>query len=204
MEKADSANTAELPDFESEALRFLPNVTRYARLLTHDAADAEDLAQETFLRAYENWKTFRPGSDCRKWLFTICRNVYLRDQQRAKRFVAADDPEQELKAARRLFDQAAAQGLAELFDRIDLAPAVERGLAALPPEYREALMLVDLEDQSYAGAADAAGVPVGTIRSRLFRARRMLQETLLEHARDMGLAAGTRNASTNPAQEIAS
>ena len=204
MEKADSANSPELPDFESEALRFLPNVTRYARLLTRDAADAEDLAQETFLRAYENWNTFRPGSDCRKWLFTICRNVYLRDQQRAKRFVAADDPEQELKEARRLFDQAAAEGLAGLFDRIDLVPAVERGLASLPPEYREALMLVDLEDQSYAGAADAAGVPVGTIRSRLFRARRMLQETLLEHARDMGLAAGPRNASTNPSPEIAS
>lgn len=202
METADSAEIPDPPDFEGEALRFLPNVARYARLLTRDAADAEDLTQETFLRAYENWRTFRPGTDCRKWLFTICRNVYLRDRQRAQRFVAADDPEQDLQAARRLFDQAYADGLTGLFDRIDLGPALERGLAALPVEYREALILVDIEDRTYSGAAEAAGVPVGTIRSRLFRARRLLQECLLEHARDMGLATGPRG--TTQSQEMAS
>jgi RNA polymerase sigma-70 factor, ECF subfamily len=206
METADSAGIPMPPDFEDEALRFLPNVTRYARLLTRDAADAEDLTQETFLRAYENWGTFRPGSDCRRWLFTICRNIYLRDRQRAQRFVAADDPEQDLQAARRLFDQAYSDGLTGLFDRIDLGPAVERGLAGLPAEYREALILVDVEDRTYASAAHAAGVPVGTIRSRLFRARRLLQETLLEYARDMGLAAAAHvtDPGPNTSQEMAS
>src|SRR5215813_1317041 len=91
--------------FESEALPFLPNVARYARLLTHDAADADDLTQETFLRAYQNWNTFRPGSDCRKWLFTICRNVYIRDRQRSQRFVTVENPEADLSAMRELFDQ---------------------------------------------------------------------------------------------------
>jgi RNA polymerase sigma-70 factor (ECF subfamily) len=202
METATSAEIPGSPDFEGEALRFLPNVARYARLLTGDAADAEDLTQETFLRAYENWRTFRPGTDCRKWLFTICRNAYLRDRQRAQRFVAADDPERELQAARRLFDLAAADGLTGVFDRIDLGPAVERGLAALPIEYRETLILVDIEDRTYASAAEAAGVPVGTIRSRLFRARRLLQESLLAHARDMGLAADPRGPTQS--QEMAS
>jgi RNA polymerase sigma-70 factor (ECF subfamily) len=190
------------PDFETEALCFLPNVARYARLLTRDPADAEDLTQETFLRAYENWLTFRPGTDCRKWLFTICRNVYLRDRQRAQRFVAADDPEAESQAARRLFDMAWREGLTNLFDRVDVGPALERGLAQLPLEYREALVLVDIEDRTYADAAEVAGVPVGTIRSRLFRARRLLQESLIEHARDIGIGSGT--APSVKSQEIAS
>ena len=116
-------------------------------------------------------------------------------RQRAQRFVASDDPEAEQQAARQLFDQAWTDGLAKLFDRIDLGPAVERGLSALPLEYREALVLVDVEDRTYAGAAEAAGVPVGTIRSRLFRARRLLQESLLEYARDMGLATSEEIAS---------
>lgn len=202
METLDSTGARRPADFEDEALRFLPNVRRYARLLTRDASDADDLTQETFLRAYENWSTYRPGSDCRKWLFTICRNTYLRDRRRAQLFVAAGDPEADLQATRRIFDQAAANGLEGFFDRIDIAPAIEKALDGLPAEYREAVILVDLEDLTYAAAADAAGVPVGTIRSRLFRARRLLQETLLAHARELGLATNATRA--NKSEEMAS
>lgn len=174
-------------DFEAEALQYLPNVARYARMLTRDASDADDLTQETFLRAYASWNTFRPGTDCRKWLFTICRNTYLRDRQRARRIVALDDPEQDLIAVRDLYDSAVARGQAGLFDRLDIAPALERAIKLLQPEYREALLLVDIEDRTYAEAAELSGVPVGTIRSRLFRARRVLQEFLVEYANDMGI-----------------
>ena len=83
-------------EFRAEALRWLPNVARYARLLTRNQSDADDLAQETFLRAYLNWSTFRPGSDCRKWLFTICRHLFLRTEQRAARIVSVEDPEIDL------------------------------------------------------------------------------------------------------------
>jgi len=79
------ANVAELSaeeSFRAEALRWIPNVARYARLLTRNQDDAEDLAQETYLRAFQNWATFRLGTDCRKWLFTICRNVFLRSRER--------------------------------------------------------------------------------------------------------------------------
>jgi len=89
-------------EFRAEALRWLPNVARYARLLTRDKSDADDLAQETFLRAYLNWRTFRPGSDCRKWLFTICRHLFLRTQQRARRIVSVDDPETDVQATAEL------------------------------------------------------------------------------------------------------
>ena len=186
MQPAESPDGPAPFDFEGVALPFLPNVARYAQLLTRDAANAEDLTQETFLRAYQSWRTFH-GGDCRKWLFTICRNVYLRDRQRSRRFVAADDPAEELRVARALYDQAATSGLENLFHRVDIGPAIQAGIARLLPEYGEVLLLVDIEDKTYSDAAAILGVPVGTIRSRLFRARRLLQEMLIEHARDLGL-----------------
>jgi RNA polymerase sigma-70 factor (ECF subfamily) len=175
-------------EFRAEALRWLPNVARYARLLAKNQSDADDLAQETFLRAYLNWSTFRAGSDCRKWLFAICRHLFLRGEQRAARMVSVDDPEADVHGAAQLFWGAEESGLTQLFDRIDLGPALERGLRELQAEYRDVLMLVDIEDRSYADAAAALSVPVGTVRSRLFRGRRLLQQMLIEHARDMGLA----------------
>lgn len=176
-------------EFRAEALRWLPNVSRYARLLTRDKADADDLAQETFLRAYVSWTTFRPGSDCRKWLFTICRHLFLRARQRESRIVSVEDPETDLQRTAELYWEVAASGLEDLFARIDLGPALERGMHGMQPEYREVVILVDVEDYSYADAAEALGVPVGTVRSRLFRGRRLLQEALIEHARDIGLVA---------------
>jgi RNA polymerase sigma-70 factor (ECF subfamily) len=195
MEPADGHRQPTEEEFRAEALRWLPSVSRYARLLTRNKSDADDLAQETFLRAYLSWTTFRPGSDCRKWLFTICRHLFLRAQQRDSRIVGVDDPEADIEGTAELFWEAEASGLTDLFNRIDLGPAIERGLHAIQPEYREAVILVDVEDCSYADAAAAIGVPVGTIRSRLFRGRRLLQQTLMEHARDIGL--GTPASSRN-------
>ena len=189
MTTADTQHQLTEEDFRAEALRWLPNVSRYARLLTRNQSDADDLTQETFLRACVNWTTFRPGSDCRKWLFTICRNVFLRGQQRGARVVSVEDTDTDLHGTAQLYWEAAESGLANLFDRIDLGPAIERGLRGIPAEYREVLILVDVEDCRYADAAAALGVPVGTVRSRLFRARRLLQEALVDHARDIGLDA---------------
>jgi len=188
MENTDTTHDSNRTEFEHGVLQFLPNVARYARLLTENAADAEDLTQETFLRAYQHWNTFELGTDCRRWLFTICRNVHLRNRQRSKRFIEVDDPDAESFAVRAAYDDAYSNGIGRLFDRIDLAPAIERGIRELQPEYQEVILLVDIEDRTYADAAVQAGIPVGTIRSRLFRARRLLQESLLEHARDRGWA----------------
>lgn len=188
MDLADIHHQPTEAEFRAEALRWLPNVARYAQLLTRNESDADDLTQETFLRACLNWTTFRPGSDCRKWLFTICRNLFLRAQQRESRIVEIEDPDTDVRRAAELFWEAEASGLESLFTRIDLGPALERGLRAMQAEYRAAVVLVDVEDYSYADAAEALGVPVGTVRSRLFRGRRLLQEALLEHARDIGLA----------------
>ena len=173
--------------FQDEALRWLPEVTRFALSLAGSEADADDLVQETFLRAYHAWDQYAPGTECRGWLFTICRHAFLRERLRGRRQVACDDPELEALAAAAVHASAQQSGHGDLFARIDLADAVGRALDALPEEFREAVILVDVQDQSYHTAADVLGVPLGTVRSRLFRGRRLLQEALMAYARDAGL-----------------
>lgn len=186
MPNTDTYQLSQDASFETEALVWLPHVARFARALARDPADADDLVQETFLRAYSSWDTYEPGTGCRSWLFTICRNIHLRTVHRAKRVVTFDDPEAEAMASAGLYHRVAQRGLDGMFDRIDLRSALERCIASLPAEYRNTIALIDLEDCSYAQAAAALDIPVGTVRSRLFRARRILQEQLLAFAEDAG------------------
>ena len=186
MQNAESPSLSRDASFEREALACLPQVTRFARALARDAADVDDLVQETFLRAYNAWSTYTPGTSCRSWLFTICRNLHLRSVSREKRVVSFDDPEAEAITSARLYHQAVQRGLDSMFDRVDLRGALERSIASLTDEYRSVVVLIDLQDCSYAETADALGIPVGTVRSRLFRARRILQEQLLAFAEDAG------------------
>ena len=182
--------------FERDVLACLPDVARFARWLTDEPSDAEDLVQETFLLAYRGYHTFRPGDEPRRWLFTICRHAFVRLQRRAARFVATDDvgdPPSETLAA--VYSHLAAQqdGVAARLETMDLAAALEAAIAALPDVFRVAVVLVDVEGERYEDAAAILGVPVGTVRSRLYRGRRLLQEQLFSHARDAGLerAAGS-------------
>ena len=175
------------PEFSRAALDALDDVHRFAWSLARHAADADDLVQETYLRAFRAWRTFLPGSDIRRWLFTICRNVYLRAREREQRYAPLQDDEGETLQA---VEQRAAslhEGMDVALLRLDLKPAVERALDALQEPFRSAVILVDLEDHSYDDASAILGVPVGTVRSRLFRGRRMLQEHLMAFARDAGL-----------------
>lgn len=181
--------------FREEALRWLPDVTHFALSLARNETDADDLVQETFLRAYRAWDQYVPGTECRGWLFTICRHAFLRERRRERRQVVSDDPGLEALAAAAVHASAEQSGHGDLFARIDVAEAVGRALDALPEEFREAVILVDLQDQPYRTAADVLGVPLGTVRSRLFRGRRLLQEILIAYARDAGLAHAGRTPS---------
>jgi RNA polymerase sigma-70 factor, ECF subfamily len=175
--------------FEREALPWMDDVYRFARSLTRNEADAQDVVQETYLRAYRSWDTFLPGSDCRRWLFTIARNVFLRTREREKRHVELEDGDVEAVAGVVAHAEGARDGADAILARADLAPALDGALATLQEPFRSAVVLVDLEDQSYEDAAEILGVPIGTVRSRLFRGRRLLQERLFEYARDAGFAA---------------
>ncbi|MDE3152815.1 MAG: sigma-70 family RNA polymerase sigma factor [Gemmatimonadota bacterium] len=175
--------------FQQEALSCLPEVTRFALSLTRNESDADDLVQETFLRAYRSWDRYEPGTECRAWLFTICRNQFLNSRARVQREVALEAPELEARQAAMVHDSVRDSPLEHTWLRADLAPAIQRALAALPEVLRSAVILVDLQDQKYEDAARVLGVPVGTVRSRLFRGRRLLQEALLTYAQDAGFVA---------------
>lgn len=174
--------------FRDEALPHLAAVGNFALSLTRDASEADDLVQDTFLSAYRSWEQYVAGTECRAWLFTICRNAWIRRSKRAEREVAYADADLEALGAAALHTGAMESGLGDLFERYDLQRALTHALDELPATFREVVVLVDLEDQSYDAAARVLGIPKGTVRSRLFRARRMLQEYLIDHARDVGLA----------------
>src|SRR3990172_6359306 len=172
--------------FEEIAIPWLNDVARFSRHRTKDPTDAEDLLQETYLRALRGWHTFSPGTDCRRWLFTICRNTFLQGV-RSKRPVSYDTPELEALAAAAIHAGAVSSGMGSIFGRLDLGDAIKHALGELPEAFREAVVLVDLEGMSYEASAQLLDVPVGTVRSRLFRGRRLLQEMLLTHAEDAGI-----------------
>lgn len=190
--------------FDQEALCWLDDVYRFACSMTRDEADADDIVQETYLRAYRSWHTFEPGSDCRRWLFTICRNVFLRARERERRKVeVATDAEFDALSALHVANMARRDGYDDLFARLDLRPAIDQAITALPDVFRLAVVLVDVEGQSYEEAAEILGVPIGTVRSRLFRGRRLLQDALLLHARDAGLLPAADRAGGAPAHATA-
>ncbi len=174
--------------FRAEALPCFEDVARYALSLTQDRDEADDLTQETYLRAFRAWHQYTPGTGCRRWLFTICRNHFLRREERGKRVVSFDDPEVEALAAASVHASAVQSGWVDVFDRVDLRDALTKALATLAEPFREAVVSVDHLDLSYEAASELLGVPIGTVRSRLFRGRRLLQEQLLTFARDAGLA----------------
>lgn len=184
---ADSTLAPVDGDFESVTLPHLESVARFALSLTREHADADDLVQETYLRAFRGWRTFRPGSDARRWLFAICRNAFLRMRERRGTLVETDDGDVDARLAVLSHAQAVRDGLSDLFDLVDVRPAIERAIAQLPEPHHTILVLVDLEDHSYEEAAAILDVPIGTVRSRLFRARRMIQEALIAYAEDAGV-----------------
>ena len=179
--------------FEAEALPFIDDVYRFALSLTRDASDADDVVQETFLRAYRSWHTFQPGSDARRWLFTITRNVFLRSRERERRQVDVEDGDLEALSSFAAHTEMVRDGTDQILSRIDLAPALRRALDELDEPFKSAVTLVDLEDQSYEAASQILGVPIGTVRSRLFRGRRILQDRLLTYARDAGFTTANRD-----------
>jgi RNA polymerase sigma-70 factor, ECF subfamily len=187
---AESRDSGQSKDdsFARDAIPWMDDVYRFALSLTRDSNDAQDIVQETYLRAYRSWHTFEPGSDCRRWLFTICRNAFLRSRQQSRHEVEAIDGDAEALASAREHSQMIVDGTDRILASVDLGPALDRAMADLDEPFRSAVQLVDVEDQSYEAAADILGVPVGTVRSRLFRARRQMQQKLRAHAKDAGLA----------------
>jgi RNA polymerase sigma-70 factor (ECF subfamily) len=131
----------------------------------------------------------------------VCHHTFLNTAHREARYVLApdDDPELESLATASAHARAQQSGAARLAEQMDLGPAIARALATIPTHYRATVVLVDVEGQTYEEAALVLGVAIGTVRSRLFRGRRLLQDLLFEYARDAGYAAARRPARDAPA-----
>jgi RNA polymerase sigma-70 factor, ECF subfamily len=175
-------------EFEAAALPFAPALYRTARRLARRPEDSSDFVQETLLRAYRTFGNFQPGTNVRAWLFTILHSILTNDwrrRQRSPEEVPLEVIEERFSAALR------ASGIdseSELLQRLEPFPAIEAALLDLPEEYREVALLIDVEELSYEEAALALGCPVGTIRSRLHRARKLLFAALRDDARRAGAA----------------
>jgi len=170
--------------YEKEALAMLDSTYRLALWLTRREADARDLVQETYLRALEARETFRPGASMRAWLARILRNRFIDRFRHGEREVPWPDGAEESKTLQAVCDeQAGLFGDAELARLMSLVRGdIERALQALPEDHRTVVLLCDVEQWGWEEAASVLGVPVGTVKSRLFRARRTLRELLSEYA----------------------
>jgi RNA polymerase sigma-70 factor (ECF subfamily) len=175
-------------EFAAATLPLMPNVKRYALALTRNESDADDIVQETYLRAHRYWRPFDSAGDCRRWLLTICRNAFHTIHQREGRSVAVEDDELESLAAARAHNAARAAGVDDMYARLDLGPAIQAAIEQLDTNFRDVVVLSDVEGFSYEEIAEMLGIPLGTVRSRLFRARRQLQESLMVYAIDAGFA----------------
>ena len=181
--------------FEKETLDALDSVYRFALQLTKDPCDCDDLVQDTFLRAYRSRHQYRLGTNCAAWLFTICRNLWIQERQRERRITTWEEADlDEIAAARRFQDGAVDLSLRRVLELPEFDEVLRRALAVLPEIYRTLVVIIDVEDQTYESAAAILDVPIGTVRSRLFRGRRLLQRQLVAYAEDAGLTSGPRRA----------
>jgi RNA polymerase sigma-70 factor (ECF subfamily) len=172
-------------EFEATTVPWLDDIRRYAQRLTHSSTDADDLTQTTYLNALLGWHTFRPGTDARRWLLVICRNAFLSGLRRRPLVVVADGAEFEAILA--VDGSAWRSRTVAPVDLIDLGPAIENEIGRLAGEYQEVIRKVDVEGHSYSAAAAELGLAPGTLRSRIHRARRLLQQALRVRAQDAGL-----------------
>lgn len=183
-----------VPGFEDEALPHLDAVYRFALRLSGSPDLAEDLVQETFLRAFKAWNQYTRGTAAKSWLFTICRNVFLRRRERRQRHEEIVDA----NAARSAGGTGPVEPLWSSVAGVDpegdffsslVDDRIVEAIEALPEEYRTAVVLSDIEGLPYAEIAELMEVPVGTVKSRLFRGRRQLQRVLYDYAVEMGYIA---------------
>ncbi|HEX2781210.1 MAG TPA: sigma-70 family RNA polymerase sigma factor [Gemmatimonadaceae bacterium] len=168
--------------FEREAMAHLDALYAFALKLARSRDDAEDLVGDTILRAFERWDQYRLGTNIRAWLFTILYHVFVSRKRRvdAREVHAPDDS----------VGWSAFEAVGEIdpegrFYDSFLDDEITRAIDGLPEEYRTAVILSDLHELRYAEIAEILGVPEGTVKSRLFRGRRLLQKKLVDYAVEM-------------------
>lgn len=183
---------AEQARFADLAMPYMPQLYSAALRMTRNPADAEDLVQETFLRAYRGFHTFEEGTNLKAWLYKILTNTYINQYRKAKRRPDEVDMEEveDLYLYRRLggdeMPSSAESPEAQFLESIP-SEDVKEAVESLPEQYRLAVLLADVEGFAYKEIAEILDVPIGTIMSRLHRGRKLLQKALWQFAESRGL-----------------
>jgi RNA polymerase sigma-70 factor, ECF subfamily len=169
--------------FDSEAMAQLDALYSFALKLTRARDDAEDLVSDTLLRAFQRWEQYRLGTNIRAWLFTILYHAFV---SRKRRIDAREVQPLEDEDGREVFEPVGPTDPEGAFYDSFLDEEIVSAIQRLPDEYRSAVVMSDLHGLKYAEIAGVLGVPEGTIKSRLFRGRRLLQAQLRGYAEEMG------------------
>jgi len=180
-----------------ECLRHLDVLYGAALRMTRNRQDAEDLVQETYLKAIRNLHRYRDDGSCKAWLFRILTNTFIdryRSSQRAPRPVefedeaassAQDQPDEETRAGETIEALSDHHSMHEFLSKF-MVDEVKSAIDGLPDIFRDAIVLRDIQGFSYQEVADALGIPIGTVMSRLYRGRRLLQDSLWDFAVEHG------------------
>lgn len=175
--------------FEDEALSYLDQLYAAALRMTRRPADAEDLVQETYAKAFSHREQFRAGTNLRAWLYRILTNSYINDYRKQQRRPQTDDADVEdwqLAQAASHDSQGLRSAEVEALDGMP-SDIVTDALNDLRPEFRLAVLLADVEGFHYKEIADIMGTPIGTVMSRLNRGRAQLRTALADYAREQGI-----------------
>jgi RNA polymerase sigma-70 factor, ECF subfamily len=168
---SSSKKNRQLPGFEQLAIPLFASLYNFAHWLSQNQTDAEDLVQETYLKAWRNYESFEPGTNFRAWIFRILKNSFLGSRSKLEcRMTLTLDSEEDLPAT-----LATPESL--LLGRFEI-DTVQRAIEQLPLNFREVLLLCDVEEASYREIAEILSIPIGTVMSRLARARKIVRESL--------------------------
>jgi RNA polymerase sigma-70 factor (ECF subfamily) len=176
-------------NFEETAMPFVDSLYNTAYRMTRNAEDAQDLVQETYFKAYRYYDKFAEGTNLKAWLFKILKNTFINNyRKKQKQPYQTDFADIEESLESRVQDDAhrSLSRPDEILLENVLDEHVQKAMDGLPEDYRMAVVLADLEGFSYKEVAEVLEVPVGTVMSRLYRGRKLLEEAMLRYARDHG------------------
>src|SRR6478735_1641466 len=191
---------AERADFADQAMQYAPQLYSAALRMTRNRSDAEDLVQETYLRAYRSFHTFDTGTNLRAWLFRILTNTFINTYRAKQRRPVESDlgDVEDLYLYKRISNIETSRSAEDTLFDLFTDDEVKQALEDLPENFRLPVLLADVEDFSYKEIAEILDIPIGTVMSRLHRGRKAMQKALVEFATERGLLARTPIAGDGP------